>query len=276
MCPNLLVKLFRFSSPPFLERQRGRFCQEQRGAEAGERLRREHTKVPKMKPCEVRCGNPSQFEAERERTATEAAVWAVTFQERWGQSYKRICGQAKSESKPGNRESKAIKQLNYYSRRAIKRYSAHWITEPDSWKKSSNPHMHLATRHLSGTSLSVSPPRGKKNTWYHLSNELWLTFENVNVKPIFTPKKSFTAVTLFPSHLSSPLPLMLGRSVRESKKKKKKERKNTRTKSWGGPERGPEANLQWGGEACNCAQEEWSSIWFSVRNITALENWPYT
>ena len=58
-----------------------------------------------------------------------------------------------------------------------------------------------------------------------MSNELWLTFENVNVKPIFTPKKSSTAVTLFPSHLSSPLPLMLGRSVRESKKKKKKKEK---------------------------------------------------
>lgn len=97
-------------------------CQEQRGAEAGERLRREHTKVPKMKPCEVRCGNPSQFEAERERTATEAAGWAVTFQERWSQSCKRICRQVKSESKPGNRASEAIieaKLLFYKSNKKV-------------------------------------------------------------------------------------------------------------------------------------------------------------
>ncbi|CAJ1078743.1 Hypothetical predicted protein [Xyrichtys novacula] len=29
-----------------------------------------------MKPGEVRCGNPSQYEAERETTVTEGGVWA--------------------------------------------------------------------------------------------------------------------------------------------------------------------------------------------------------
>lgn len=41
-------------------------CQELRGTKAMEWLRIECIKVSTMKPCEVRCGNPSQYEAGKE------------------------------------------------------------------------------------------------------------------------------------------------------------------------------------------------------------------
>lgn len=66
-------------------------CQGLRGTKAKE-WRKERTKGAKMKPCEIRCGNPSQYEAVRERTVT-GMLWAVTFLERLSQSYIRMCGQ---------------------------------------------------------------------------------------------------------------------------------------------------------------------------------------
>lgn len=71
-------------------------------------LREECIKVPKMKPCEVKCGNPSQYEPNRAGTG---GVEAVTFHERWSQSYKRICEQGDIDKKTGKRKSKGFKCL---------------------------------------------------------------------------------------------------------------------------------------------------------------------
>lgn len=47
-------------------------------------------------------------------------VEAVTFHERWSQSYKRICGQEESERKKKGNGKQRHRQLNYFSRRALK------------------------------------------------------------------------------------------------------------------------------------------------------------
>lgn len=81
--------------------------------------------MPKMKPCEVRCGNPSQYEAEREESDRRRGV-GCDIPGKVKSELQKDLWTRKSERKIRNRApntSKAIKWLNYFSRRAIKRYS---------------------------------------------------------------------------------------------------------------------------------------------------------
>lgn len=72
--------------------------------------------------------------------------------------------------------SKAIRQLNYFSRRAIKRYPTfpHWITELDS-RKSLPTHRSIWPYDASVLLYHSLPQRKKTSTWYDLSNDFWLT-----------------------------------------------------------------------------------------------------
>lgn len=164
------MKLFHFSLP-FLDRQRDQSAK-RRGTKAKEWLRKEHTEVLKMKPCEVRCGNPSQYEAERGRTVTKGGVWRS----------KRICGQGKSERKTGNRTqkaSKAIKQQNNFSRRVIKGIQhSHTLSQnpiPGKVFQPTHPFGH-ETHECYFTPLCF-PSKKKMNTLYNLSNEQWLSLK---------------------------------------------------------------------------------------------------
>ena len=176
MCSKLLLKRFQF-----LDRERDnlpRFY----GAKANERLRGECTKVPKMKPCEVRCGNPSQYEANRERTVTEGGwrLWhSMKGEVRVTQGF---VDKGKVREKTGKRTpkaSKAIKLLNYFSRRAIKGIQhSHTESEnviPGKVLQPTHPFGHETPQCYLTTHRFTS--KKKKNTWYHLSNELWLSLK---------------------------------------------------------------------------------------------------
>lgn len=120
--------------------------------------------------------------------------------------------------------SKAIKQFNYFSRRAIKRYSAfpHWITQPDSWK-SLPTHMSFWPWDTSMI-LCNSDVTSKKRTLdiICLMSYSMTHFEKENVIPIDT-LKVFYCCHSFPHSLVTP-PLILCWFVQG--------RKKTRTKSW--------------------------------------------
>lgn len=188
MCSNLLTRLFHFSLP-FLDRQRDWWAKSKRGTEAKER-RKERTEVPKMKPCEVRCGKPSQYEAGTEREQWQKE-WCGLWHSRKGEVRvtEGFMGKRKRAGKRTPKASKAIKRLNYFSRRAIKKGIRHSHTEsrnliPGKGFQPTHPFGHDTPQCY----LCYRSPfhLKKKNTWYHLSNELWLTLKMKMWNP-FTP-----------------------------------------------------------------------------------------
>lgn len=112
----------------------------------------------------------------------------------------------------------------------------------------------------------------KKNTWNHLSNELWLSFENVNVKPIYTLKvfycwHSFLGLSV---HLPSYYADSYTRQQRWNEKIKKIHEGAVL------PKDGRMANLLLAADACYCVLEQRVSIWFRRRNIAATESVAHT
>ncbi len=224
-----------------------------------------------MKPCEVRCGNPSQYEAQRERTVTEGGVWAVAFQERWSQSYKRICGQGKSERKTGNRTpkaSKAINQLNYFSRRAIKGIQ-HSHTEsqdliPGKVFQPTHPFGHETPQCYFTTLCFTSKKKRTLDIVCLMSyDSVWKCKCETHLHP-----KSLLLLSLFPpfSRYFSPHTALI--CTREKKDEDKVMRKWNDSLS--------EANLLPGADACYCVQDQRGFIWFRIENIAGIESVAYT